>query len=68
MFRRISPLHENFDADFGMVVCPESEIRLFVSPDSAVAWLFIGTIWFGVLFVPGVLGLVRRTVRDNYFA
>lgn len=42
--------------------------NFFVSPDSVVAWLFIIIIWFGVMFMPGVLGLVHRAVRSNHFA
>ncbi len=40
----------------------------FVSPDSVVAWLFIIIIWFGAMFMPGVLGLIHRAVRSNHFA
>ncbi len=42
--------------------------NFFVSPDSIVAWLFIIIIWFGVMFMPGVPGLVHRAVRSNHFA
>ncbi len=42
--------------------------NFFVSPDSAVAWLFIIIIWFGAMFMPGVLGLIHRAVQSNHFA
>ena len=42
--------------------------NFFISPDSVVAWLFIIIIWFGVMFMPGVLGLIHRAVRSNHFA
>ena len=42
--------------------------NFFASPDSVVAWLFIFIIWFGVMFMPGILGLVHRAVRSNHFA
>ncbi len=42
--------------------------NFFVSPASVVAWLFIGTIWFGAMFIPGVLGLVHWAVRGHHFA
>ncbi len=42
--------------------------NFFILPDSAVAWLFIIIIWFGVMFIPGVLGLIHRAVQSNRFA
>lgn len=41
--------------------------NFFASPDSVLAWLFLITIWFGVMFMPGALGLVHRAVRNNHF-
>jgi len=42
--------------------------NFFVSPDSVVVWLFIVIIWFGAMFMPGVLGMIHRAVRSNHFA
>jgi hypothetical protein len=41
---------------------------LFVTPSTAGAWFVIILIWFGLMFVPGILGLVRKATHMTRLA
>jgi hypothetical protein len=37
------------------------------TPDNILWWLPLIVIWFGLMLLPGVLGIVRRTTQRLHF-